>query len=492
MTDTDAPQAEAGRDGRGGDDVATPWTLADAIAEIRATAHGPHIGAFFDFDGTLIHGYSVFAFAQDRIAHRQVGAFEAFRAARVGIEYALGRVGYDGLIGLAADAWKGRPTAELEALGERVFRDVLSDRVYPEARALVGAHRAMGHTIAVTTSATYFQVAPIARALGIDEVVCQQLETEDGVLTGRVQQPMLWGPGKAIAARRFSFDHDVDFAASFFYADGDEDVALMAEIGRPRPTNPGKRLAATASERGWPVLRFASRGTPRLPVVARNVTGMLVATPLATTAAAAVGVWQRSRRGASNVATSLLPDIMLGLSSVQVEATGQDHLDALQSQASVVVVRQRSRIDAFVVAKVLRRDCHIVADRALAQDPVVGTIGRLFDIEFARGVDEADAERQRAYAALLEAGTSVVFLVGMIDRPDAPPGLRSGPARLAATAGVPIVPMAVLDSDSLVTRRPPVVRPGTIHVEVGAAIGVVGSDRAAIEQAGAAVCAALS
>jgi putative phosphoserine phosphatase/1-acylglycerol-3-phosphate O-acyltransferase len=468
---------------------APTWTLDDALTEIASSPRGEHIGAFFDFDGTLIHGYSVYAFAQDRIVRRQVGALEAVRAARVGVEYALGRVGYDRLIGLAADAWRGRPTKELEALGERLFREVLADRVYPEARALVAAHRDRGHTVTITTSATYYQVAPIARALGIDHIVCQELEAVDGVLTGEVKLPTLWGPGKTMAARRFAFDHSLDFDASFFYADGDEDLALMSEIGRPRPTNPGKRLAAEAVTRGWPILRFASRGTPGWPVVARNVGGFLVAAPVTTTAAAAAGAWQRSRRHASNVATTLLPDIVLGLNAVHIDTTGEPNLDGLQNAPAVIVARQRSRIDAFVVAKLLRRDCRLVVDRALAQDPVLGTIGRLFDVEFAPGVDEPDAERLRHYRALLERGTSIVFLVGPIDRPDEAPALRSGPLRLAAGAAVPIVPLVVRDSDRLVTRRPPVVRPGTIHVEIGAPITANAAD---LESARAAVAGALA
>src|SRR5205823_256483 len=156
--------------------------------------------------------------------------------------------------------------------------------------------------------------------------------------------------GKTIAARRFAFDHELDFGESFFYADGDEDLALMSEIGRPRPTNPGKRLTAEAIARDWPILRFASRGTPGLPVMARNVGGLLAAAPVAT-AAAAAGAVQRSRRHAANVATTLLPNVMLGLNAVRIEANGAEHLDQLHDGAAVVVARQRSRIDAFVVAK---------------------------------------------------------------------------------------------------------------------------------------------
>lgn len=44
---------------------------------------------------------------------------------------------------------------------------------------------------------------------------------------------------------------------SYFYADGDEDAALMSLVGRPRPVNPRSGLAAMAAEQNWPVLRMA-------------------------------------------------------------------------------------------------------------------------------------------------------------------------------------------------------------------------------------------
>jgi phosphoserine phosphatase len=92
-------------------------------------------------------------------------------------------------------------------------------------------------------------------------VLCNHFEVdENGVLTGGIEKPVIWGTRKADAAQRFCEDNGIDLRLSYFYADGDEDVPLMSVIGHPRPVNPRSGLAAAAAANGWPVLRVAVAG----------------------------------------------------------------------------------------------------------------------------------------------------------------------------------------------------------------------------------------
>ena len=124
------------------------------------------------------------------------------------------------------------------------------------------AHRRRNHTLAVVSSATRYQVEPLARDLGIEHVLCTRLEVRDGRFTGGVAPPLCYGEGKAEAARGLAASRGVDLDESFFYTDSDEDLPLLEHVGNPRPTNPNRRLAAIAARRGWPAGRFTSRGMP--------------------------------------------------------------------------------------------------------------------------------------------------------------------------------------------------------------------------------------
>lgn len=231
------------------------------VAEIAASPQGPQVGAFFDLDGTLVAGFTATAHAGDRIRRRQARIGEVLGVLEASIRYRLGRMQFERLILRAAGYLKGESITELDELGERLFVRHIASRVYPHMREIVSAHQQRGHTVALCSSALTIHAEPVARALGITRLLCNHFVVDDdGVLTGDVQRPIIWGPRKADAAQKFCTDHDVDLQRSYFYADGDEDVALMSVIGHPRPVNPRSGLAAAAAANGWPVLRVAVPG----------------------------------------------------------------------------------------------------------------------------------------------------------------------------------------------------------------------------------------
>jgi len=236
--------------------------LPGSVAEVDASPEGPHIGAFFDLDGTLVAGYTVAAVTKDRLRRREVGASEFLRMMQLALEYRLGRHQFEGVIEGAVRSAKGRLAEDVEEMGERVFRQSIADLIYPEMRELVHAHQRRGHTVVLSSSALTMQAEPVARYLGIEHVVCNRFVVdEEGILTGEIERPVIWGTTKATSVQRFAAEHQVDLRISYFYADGDEDVALMHLVGNPRPVNPGPRLARWPPAAAGPSCGSAA-GTP--------------------------------------------------------------------------------------------------------------------------------------------------------------------------------------------------------------------------------------
>jgi len=239
-------------------------TPTDPLAQIAAGPAGPAVGAFFDLDGTLVSGFTAMAHAGDRIRRGQARTGEVLGVIEAALRYKLGRMQFERLMTRAAGYLHGESLAELSAVGERLYTEQVVHRVYPLMRQIVAAHHAHGHTVVLSSSAMTIHAQPVARALGIPDVVCNTFELDEGgTLTGRVTAPIVWGPQKAAAVQGFCADRGVEIGQSYFYADGDEDAHLMALVGHPRPVNPRARLAAMAAAHDWPVLRPSSPGRPR-------------------------------------------------------------------------------------------------------------------------------------------------------------------------------------------------------------------------------------
>ena len=238
-----------------------PQSVPDAVAEIAVGSAGPEVGAFFDLDGTLVAGFTATAHAGDRIRRRQARIGEVLGVAEAMMRYRFGRMEFERLVVRGAGYLRGESLADLEEIGQRLFVDRIAARVFPGMRAIVQAHQERGHTVALCSSALTIHAQPVARFLGITHVLCNHFAVDDhGRLTGDLVRPIVWGPTKAAAVQRFCTDKAVALESSYFYADGDEDVALMALVGHPRPVNPRPRLAAVSAQRGWPVLRVAASG----------------------------------------------------------------------------------------------------------------------------------------------------------------------------------------------------------------------------------------
>ena len=259
--------------------------LPGSVAEIKGSPAGPRVGAFFDLDGTLVAGFTGVIMTRDRLRRGQMGVGEFIGMVQAGLNHQLGRSEFEDLIGKGARMLRGSSLGDIDELAERLFVQKIIGRIYPEMRDLVRAHMERGHTVVLSSSALTVQVEPVARFLGIKNVLSNKFETDDdGLITGKVTTPIIWGPGKARAVQIFAAENNVDLSKSYFYADGDEDVALMYLVGNPRPTNPAGKLAAVAAKRGWPVLRFSSRSGSNPVSQLRTAAGVASMVPIASAA----------------------------------------------------------------------------------------------------------------------------------------------------------------------------------------------------------------
>jgi len=441
-------------------------TIDELLAAIEAAPRGPQVCALFDFDGTIISGYSATVFLREQIRSGQLSAREVLEVFTAMAQFGLGNLGFSALMAATGQLLRGVDEASYRAVGEDLYRKQIARLVYPEARRLIAAHRARGHTVAIISSATPYQVDPAARDLDIDEVMCTRLEVEDGLFTGTVARPTCFGQGKVDAAEDLAGRVGAELDDSFFYSDSTDDIQLLERVGRPVALNPGSKLRAVAHDRDWPSANFGSRGRPTTAQFLRSLAATVSLVP-SFAAGLPIYALTGSRRDALNFSLSLFADAASALINLDLAVKGEEHL--WSRRPAVFIFNHQSKADVVIVARLLRQDIAGVGKQEIKRMPVIGKVLELGGVVMIDRRNAASAIEAMAplVDAMRQEGKSVVL---------APEGTRTispklgpfkkGAFHLAMQAGVPIVPIVIHNAGDVAPKGDFVFRPATVDVEV--------------------------
>jgi putative phosphoserine phosphatase/1-acylglycerol-3-phosphate O-acyltransferase len=306
----------------------------------------------------------------------------------------------------------------------------------------------------------------MARELGIEHLLCTELETENGVITGAIAGRPPWHEGKAAAVREFAKKHRIPLKNCHAYANGNEDVPFLEAVGFAHPVNPGSNLARHAGERGWPVVRFQGKRSQFHPMALARTTGLFGGFAVALGAGSVTGVLTLDRRGGVDTATSLFGRLGGQLANIRFKIIGEEN--TTRRPAVFFINHQSTLIDMLVTTRVVQRGFTVVAKAEVKQVPVLGQLFTMADVAF---VDRSNTSK--AVSALqpavdrLRKGVSIVM---------SPEGTRSfspkigvfkkGGFHMARDAEVPIVPIVIRNAGEIMWRNAKVAQEGTIEVVV--------------------------
>ncbi len=218
--------------------------------------------AFFDIDNTIIRGASSFHLARALYSR---GFFKSSDLLRFAIHQARylawgeNKRQIDQVRSEALSIMRGHLVAEVVAIGEEVYDEVLALRIYPGTQKLLDEHLNRGDEVWLV-SATPVEIAElIARRLGATGALGTVAEHEHGKYTGRLVGDMLHGQAKADGVLALAEERDLDLANSYAYSDSLNDLALLSQVGNPCAINPDRRLRRHAATIGWPIRDFRNR-----------------------------------------------------------------------------------------------------------------------------------------------------------------------------------------------------------------------------------------
>jgi HAD superfamily hydrolase (TIGR01490 family) len=212
------------------------------------------VAAFFDFDNTLLPGQASelrffrFLWRRGLVGWREVYASVACFAWHLGASLQPLREQKMYLRGMRA--------ATLDPLADEFCREVLCPGLSSDGLARMDQHRRAGHHVVLVTGTLDFLVAPLARWLGIDQVLAARPKRVGGRYTGELVPPLPYGEGKRVLITELALQKGLDLSACYAYGDSPGDVEILRLVGHPLVINPIRGMRGIARRHHWPVVRW--------------------------------------------------------------------------------------------------------------------------------------------------------------------------------------------------------------------------------------------
>jgi HAD superfamily hydrolase (TIGR01490 family) len=228
---------------------------------VAVAGSGPS-AAFFDLDRTLIAGSSAFALATAARKMKMMPTHELLRDALTAATFKFRGDHDTGAADNARDRVlgfiRGQRQDDLAALNESVL-PVLLGKIRPEARRLVDMHRHAGRATYIVSAAPQEIVEPLAASLGMAGAIGTRGKVDDGVYTGELDGPFVYGHGKVEAIEGIARWDGLDLNQCYAYSDSSSDLPMLSAVGHPVAVNPDSKLERHARMNGWPVVVFSER-----------------------------------------------------------------------------------------------------------------------------------------------------------------------------------------------------------------------------------------
>jgi HAD superfamily hydrolase (TIGR01490 family) len=211
--------------------------------------------ALFDLDKTLVRKHTARLYIQHEYAIGRASLRQLMSVLGWNLRYWVGTIDAQEVSLRVLQWYAGRDVDTLRRETASWVRVEVVRYITEAARRAVALHQSRGDFLAIATAAPSFVAEPVMRELGIAHLACSELETVDGVLSGRVIPPLCYGWGKVERVKQLLLREcgSDDLSRAVAYSDSITDEPLLSQVGRAVAVNPDPRLRRLARRRGWAI-----------------------------------------------------------------------------------------------------------------------------------------------------------------------------------------------------------------------------------------------
>lgn len=217
------------------------------------------IGAFFDFDRTLVDVNSGSLWIRSEQRAGRLKRWQVLVAGTYFLRYHLSLIDMEDAMAKAVRTMAGQREDEIEQRTRDWYYREVRSHVQPGALAALAKHRERGEPLLLLTTSSPYLGRVVQEDLGFDAIATSSYGVDaDGRFTGELHHPVCYGIGKVTHALRIGSPLGVDVDASYFYSDSYTDRFMLDKVRHPRVVNPDPRLRRLAQAKGWPIVDWSA------------------------------------------------------------------------------------------------------------------------------------------------------------------------------------------------------------------------------------------
>jgi HAD superfamily hydrolase (TIGR01490 family) len=208
--------------------------------------------AIFDLDNTLIAGDSDHAWGDFLITKGVVDPL-AYKKTNDQFyqDYVDGILDIHKYLRFALEPLTREPLEKLTAWRDEFMHKIISPMLLSKGKDLLAWHRQAGHHCLIVTATNSFVTDPIARELGVDDLIATEPEIIDGRYTGEIAGTPSYQEGKVIRINDWLRNKPFRLADAWFYSDSHNDIPLLQRVGHPVAVDADDKLSEHATRHHW-------------------------------------------------------------------------------------------------------------------------------------------------------------------------------------------------------------------------------------------------
>lgn len=211
--------------------------------------------ALFDLDNTLLSGDSDYAWGEFLCAQQAVDATEyRQKNAYFMRQYDAGKLNMEQFLQFATKPFVTIPQKKLLQLQQDFMQQIIQPMILPRAEQLIAKHKEKKHHLMIITATNDFIAAPIAKQLGIKDLIATELEKIDGDYSGKIVGEPAFQAGKVNKLNQWLKDQPYSLDKAYFYSDSHNDLPLLESVAHPVVVDGDAKLLQVAQEKAWKVL----------------------------------------------------------------------------------------------------------------------------------------------------------------------------------------------------------------------------------------------